>query len=209
MSRSAALLALALTASVSTVAQARGTKTITHNKIVGDSVYAIFEYSVGPVNTYLSVSVTNQTEQDGGPRTQDAFLSITMSQYNTETFELLAVGEAFTPDFVLTMDKGLNTATVRADHIIFQNYGVFPNVFTDWAVNLTFTGSGVVDSQHSHFNEKDPGVKLNIQFEGDFRDAIASGSIFGGGVQFTPVPSTSAQLQHNKFGIQSAIITTP
>jgi hypothetical protein len=47
------------------------------------------------------------------------------------------------------------------------------------------------------------------RFEGVFRDAVANGSVFGKNIQFTPVPSSDAQLQHNTFGEVDITTSTP
>ena len=42
-----------------------------------------------------------------------------------------------------------------------------------------------------------------------FRDGVATGSIFGKNIQFTPGPSNSAKLQFNRFGSMEVITETP
>jgi hypothetical protein len=92
----------------------------------------------------------------------------------------------------------MHTATLHVQDLIFED----DNNFTFFNVNidLNWTAAGPVTTAVSHDHVRSPGMIELSMFKGQFRDAQASGSVFGKDIQFTPMPSTSAQVQQNKFG---------
>ena len=208
MRRFAVAAALATLAIAAAPAHA-GTKTREHVKNVGNTAVASWDYTQGNILTFVNVVATQNDVSGTGGQAQDAFLSLAISQSDIVTGNVLITGVAFVEgnNFTMTIDKDLNTATLHAQDAIFQD----DNSFTFFNVNidLTFTGTGEAAVMKSHENLREPGLKLESHFEGTFRDATASGSIFGKNILFTPMPATSAQLQFNKFGSMAITTTTP
>jgi len=197
--------ALALTLAVALPLSASATtKTTEHVKIVGDTAIASWDYTQGNILTFVNVVVTMNDVNADHQKTEDAFVSLAISQSEIDTGNVLITGVAFTSDFDFHVDHDLNTATLHVSDAIFQD----DNTFTFFNVNMDVAWSATAEAttQHSHDHVVEPGLKINSHFKGEFRDATATGSIFGKDIQFTPVPSTGGQLQHNKFG--SVAITT-
>jgi hypothetical protein len=110
----------------------------------------------------------------------------------------LATGEVFdglveSTDFQFTIDKDLSTARLTAPlvYLLVNNENVYEaSVDLQW--QATSEVRHFVQAVHS------PGGNATAQ-EVKEVDAVASGSIFANGTEFTPVPSTSARLQEYKY----------
>jgi hypothetical protein len=199
------VVALALTLALAAPAAAHAAgRTVEHVKIEGDTAYASWSYSQGNVLTFVNVIATLNNVKDGNGKSKDAFVSLAISQSEMDTGNVLLAGVAYTSDFDLHVDHDLQMASLRAMDAIFEDDNSF--TFFDVDIDLSWTATADATNQHSHDNFASPGLKINSQFKGEFRDAQASGSIFGKNIQFTPTPSSSGQLQHNEFG--SVTITT-
>jgi len=199
------LAALALTLAIAAPLSAQATqKTVEHVKIVGDTAVASWDYTEGNVLTFVNVVATLNNVRDANGKSKDAFVSLAISQSDLVTGNVLLTGVAYTNEFDFHVDHDLKMATLHVTDAIFQD----DNTFTFFNVNidLNWTATAEATDQHSHVHIREPGLKINSQFKGEFRDAQASGSIFGKDTQFTPMPSMNGQLQHNKFG--SVTITT-
>jgi hypothetical protein len=203
MRRTAAALAVTLAVAAPISAQAK-TKTVDHIKIVGDTAVASWEYTQGNILTFVNVVATLNNVKENHQKSEDAFISIAISQSELDTGNVLITGAAYTSDFDLHVDHDLKMATLHVQDAIFQDDNSF--TFFNIDVDLNWNATAEATTQHSHDQIREPGLKINSQFKGEFRDAQAVGSIFGKNIQFTPVPSTSGQLQANKFG--SVTITT-
>jgi hypothetical protein len=70
----------------------------------------------------------------------------------------------------------------------------------DATIDMTWTGTGAEVKEQSHEVQNDGPLILSAQFKGAYRDAVAMGHLQGRGMEFTPQPSTSAQIQNNKSG---------
>jgi hypothetical protein len=192
-------IALAVTLAVAAPVTARaGTRTIEFSKIAGDTAIAEWDYTQGDVVTYVNVVVSNNNVADNNGKNKDAFISLAISQSSISTGNVIMTGSAYTDQFDLSVDRDLRMATLHVKDLIFQD----DNSFTFFNVNidLNWTANGPVTTSVSHDHVRSPGMTVLSMFKGDFRDAQASGSIFGKNIQFTPMPSTQGQLQHNKFG---------
>jgi hypothetical protein len=197
-------LAAALLVTLAAAPAQAKTKTVDHIKIVGDTAIASWEYTQGNVLTFVNVVTTLNDVTEDHVRSEDAFVSLAISQSEIDTGNVIITGVAFTSDFDFRVDHDLKMASLHVKDAIFQDDNSF--TFFNVDLDLNWTATADATSQHSHDQFREPGLKINTQFKGEFRDAQAVGSIFGKDIQFTPVPSTSGQLQHNKFG--SVSITT-
>jgi hypothetical protein len=192
-----AAVALTLAVAIPLSAQAKQV-TREHVKIVGDTAVASWDYTQGNVLTFVSVVATLNNVKDVNGKSKDAFVSVAISQSDLDTGNVLITGVAFTNDFDFHVDNDLKMATLHVNDAIFQDDNSF--TFFNIDIDLNWSATAEATSQHSHEQIREPGLKINSQFKGDFRDAEATGSIFGKNIQFTPMPSMSGQLQHNKFG---------
>jgi hypothetical protein len=198
-----AALALTLAVAAPLAAEAKQ-RTREHVKIVGDTAVASWDYTQGNVLTFVNVIATLNNVKDANGKSQDAFVSLAISQSDVETGNILITGVAFATDFQFHVDNQLQMATLDVNDAIFQDDNSF--TFFNVDIDLNWTATAEATTQHSHEHIREPGLKINSQFKGTFRDAQASGSIFGKDIQFTPMPSSNGQLQHNRFG--SVSITT-
>jgi hypothetical protein len=190
-------LALALVVAAPLSAEA-AQKTREHVKIVGDTVIASWNYTQGNVLTFVNVVATLNNVKDANGKSEDAFVSLAISQSELDTGNVLITGVAFTSDFDLHVDNDLKMASLHVNDAIFQDDNSF--TFFNVDIDLNWNATAESTSQHSHEHIREPGLKINSQFKGEFRDAEATGSIFGKDIQFTPMPSMNGQLQHNRFG---------
>jgi hypothetical protein len=216
MRRFAVVTAAFLTlAAAAAPAFAKGTKTRERLRIVGNSVSADWSYTEGNIGTFVNVVVTENDESGTAGKTETAFVSLSISRYEVDTGNVLITGVAIadgSSTFGFNIDRQLNSATVDATNMIFQD----DNSFTFFTVDLhlTWTATSEATTSESKSNEHTPGMKFKSRFKGLFRDGITTGSVVGTNIptgtqptiQFTPVPSNNAQLQFNKFG--SMTITT-
>jgi hypothetical protein len=192
-----AALALTLAVAAPLSAQAK-TKTVEHVKIVGDTAIASWDYTQGNILTFVNVVATLNNVKEDHVKTEDAFVSLAISQSEIDTGNVLISGVAFATDFDFHVDHDLKMATLHVQDAIFQDDSTF--TFFNVNIDLNWNATAEATTQHSHDQIREPGLKINSQFKGEFRDAEAVGSIFGKDTQFTPVPSTGGQLQANKFG---------
>jgi hypothetical protein len=198
-------IALAVTLAVAAPLTAQAnTRTVEVTKINGDTGVAEWDYTDGDIATYVNVVVSKGTTRDSNGKMKDAFIALAISRSEISTGNVLMTGSAFADTFDFRVDGDLKMASLHAQDLIFQD----DNSFTFFNVNidLNWSATGPTTTSVSHDHARSPGMFMMSQFKGDFRDATAVGNIFGKEIQFTPMPSSSGQLQRNKFG--SLIITT-
>jgi hypothetical protein len=202
MKRPALALALALASFAPLAAQAN---TVEHHNIIGESAYGSWEYIQGNIGTFVNVVANTQTGSDACK-----CLSLSISQYLVDSGNVLISGVAYSENYTLSIDQQLGSATLHVVDAIFQDDSSF--TFFNVDMDLTWTATGELLTQKFHDRFRLPGMVYNSIFRGTSREAVASGSVLGknvpnrGNLQFTPVPSTLAQLQNNLFG--SISVTT-
>jgi hypothetical protein len=206
MRRAAALLPIALMLAVPLAAQA-GTKIREKTKFIGESVSASWSYTNGDIFTFVSVVASNNNTVINGEKSEDAFATVSIVRVDLSTDTVLISGSAETNNFTFHLDNNLSQATLSIPNVVFQNDATF--TFFDLAVNLTWTGTGDITSLHTKEKEVHPGFKLKSQFKSDGREGVATGSVFGNDIQFTPVPSETASLMHAKSGTMTIETVTP
>ena len=73
------------------------------------------------------------------------------------------------------------------------------NLTFDVWVDLKWTGTGEINEYHQHQNYSPfPGCHINEQVWGQYRSASVSGSVSDGTTNFTPQPTTSADMEFTK-----------
>lgn len=202
-----AVIALALVFVPATSQATAKTKTIEHTKIVGDTAVATWEYTQGNVMTFVSLVVSNENVRDATGKYERPLLSLAIAQSLVDTGAVLIAGSASSEDFTLTVDNQLDTATLHLANAIFEDD--FNQTSFNISADLSWTATGELLKQNSNDRVSFPGFKMNTRFKGDFRDAIATGTITGNALEFAPVPSQDAQLQHNMFGSLTITTTIP
>jgi hypothetical protein len=210
MTRSASFAVALVLASLIPLAAQAGSKTRTRTKIVGHSSYATWEHVEGDVLTYVSVVVTDNNYSDADGRSEDAFVALSISQSEISSGNVLIAGAAYVDgpsNFEFSIDKQLGTATLSVREAIFQDDSSF--TFFNVDMDLTWTATGEAYTSKSNDKFTSPGYRSKTHFQGTFRDGVATGSVFGKNIQFTPGASNTAQLQFNKFGSMEVITDTP
>ena len=216
--RRSAVAAILTTLTLAPFAAQAGSKTHERLKSVGYSASANWDYTEGNILTFVNVNMSDNEILGTGQPAPDAFVALAISRSNIDTGNVLISGVAYVDgpeNFEFTVDKQLGTATLRVRNAIFQDDSSFTFFYVD--IDLTWTATGEAFTGKSNDKFKEPGMKFHSHFQGTFRDGVASGSIIGRNIptgteptiQFTPVPSSGAQLQFNKFGMHNIITTTP
>src|SRR4051812_38568538 len=100
----AAALALTLAVAAPLSAQAK-TRTVEHIKIVGDTAIASWDYTQGNILTFVNVVATLNNIKADGNKTEDAFVSLAISQSEIDTGNVLITGVAYTTDFDMHVDR--------------------------------------------------------------------------------------------------------
>jgi hypothetical protein len=69
------------------------------------------------------------------------------------------------------------------------------------ALSWTATGPAVRNHDHEIFRDEDLGVFINSQVRGKIVPAVATGAVIGLGENWTPEPSTSAEILAQSSGV--------
>jgi len=157
------------------------------------SATAAFETFSGCVDTFVSVGADAST----------AGLFIAQFDICSSTLVLEASGQTANP--TLQVDQRLLAASLNATIPV---YDLVSNTTSSVSVSLTWTGGSFRMSEDSIFRARGPGVIENVHFLGDFRPAVASGTVSDGATNFTPDPSGFAQIAKFASG-NVTIITDP
>jgi hypothetical protein len=208
--RTSAVTALLATLALASPALAHGTKTRERLRIVGNTVTADWSITEGNIGTYVNVVATENDETGTAGPSDTAFVSLSISRYEIDTGNVLITGVAAIDggaNFSFHIDHDLSTAALDFTNAIFQDDNSF--TFFNVDAHLTWTATADLVTMETKSKDKEPGMRVISHFKGDFRDGFASGSVFGKDIQFTPAPSSNAQLQFNRFGSQTVTTDTP
>jgi len=102
---------------------------------------------------------------------------------------LEAFGQTANP--AVQIDQSLRSASLNATILV---YDLVSNTSFPVAVSLAWAGGSFRMSEDSVFRTRGPGVIENVQFRGDFRPAVASGTVADGVTNLTPDPAGFAQI---------------
>jgi hypothetical protein len=139
-----------------------------------------------------------RVKEDSSPEVQSiAIVNITQVNDCTNEFLLQAIGfTSLAPDeFVI--DKKLNQATLTTTIVVEDP---FTGMIFPVDINVTWTGVGETSTVKEHFQIKEPGFKENFRFMGSSREAQASGTVTGLGINFTPEPAIIADMRTETRG---------
>ena len=194
------VLALGMALSLSVTPAAAKTETF-HFSFKGQFAEAFFSTfdETGCVETFVYVAgQEGKVKQDGKPAA-DSTVVVNILQFNHCTGEYLLDAFGFDTlapdDFVI--DKKINQATLATTVLVgdFVSGASFP---VD--IHVSWTGVGETSTVKDREKVNEPGFKLNYRFMGTFRQAEASGTIIGMGMNFTPEPAFSADMGNVSSG---------
>jgi hypothetical protein len=182
----------------------RADTTKTQFKVKSDTAVATFE-AFDPDDACLQYFVTvvasdrmEKVSPGGDPTTEGRTLLI-VGQTDICLGITLVSGQGETFQHAFQFASDLRSATLKAtvlvfDSVSFQSY--------DFDVDLTWTATGAMVPHHDKemIHDKELGLKINTHLQGRHAPAVASGTVLGLGINFTPEPSDSAELQTENNG---------
>jgi hypothetical protein len=195
-----ASLALVLSASA-----ARTNAIIDISQIKGPTVSALFDYTQGHFETFVTVSASNATvlqpPQPRGPIEQPIMI-VDILRIDTDMGGAVFNGVGVATDATLIVSKDFGSATLSSTFIIEapDQGDLFPAT-----INLTFNATSPKVSDETNLSFHEPGFVVTEHFNGSFRDATATGSLVTMGENFTPVPSSFGVIGTSKTGMISIV----
>jgi len=182
-------------------AAAEAQTTASHLKIKGDAVHATF-FSVDPTNcietTVFVISHETTRKVSPGQKTTTIATELVVTRFDVCTGLEIFFGEGTGAVTNLRIAGNLRTATVTDTVAVVDNAGS-THLFT---VNLTWAAIGPAVRNHEHelFRDEDLGLFINSQVRGKLVPAVATGIVSGLGDNWTPEPSTSAEILTQNVG---------
>jgi hypothetical protein len=178
------------------MASAAASPLVASTGLRGPLVNAVFDGTdpSGCVETDVFVSANTGTEQDHPGSAAYGVASVSIYQYDacTDTTLLQAVGlnDALRPG-EFQVSKQLDRASLNSTiNVMDIDTG---NSF-DVDVNVAWTGTSDITRNHSNTNDIYPGCHIIDRWKGSGRDAVASGVVTDGIMNFAPGPSQWAEI---------------
>lgn len=150
------------------------------------------------VSVFVSESVRKEHEIGTPPNRQyDPLLAVTIAQTNTCTGLLVSFGSELVGDFKFNVQGNLGRATLRAmvSFLDTANERRF-----DLAIDLTWVAQGPLTREISVTRSNEDGIKSFSVLRSLTRAAVATGTVTGLGVNFTPEPSVDGLLTRARTG---------
>lgn len=210
--RTTLLVALATVALALAPAAAQARRTVVERfNLKGHGLNAEWSYQEGDILTFVSlVASSSKTRSKADGRQQDDIASLSITRSNVVTGNVEIAGSAAIDVFDLEVNGNQSRGRFRAD-VIFQDDNSF--TFFDLHIDLSFQGIGPIEHLHDHsIDTETPNLIIRTRFDGRFRDAVATGTVYGTrradtapnawpGLphEFTPMPSSTGQIQKNRF----------
>jgi hypothetical protein len=192
------ILGIALSLAVTPAAAKTETFHFSFKGQFAEAIFSTFD-ETGCIETFAYVAAQEgKVKVDGRPAV-DSFAIVNLIQFNhcTQEFLLDAFGFATLAPDEFVIDKKLNQATLTTT-IVVDEFVTGTTFSVD--VNVAWTGVGETSTVKDHFQINEPGFKLNSHFMGTFRQAQASGTVTGMGIDFAPDPAIFAQMGNVKVG---------
>ena len=151
------------------------------------------------VTDVFVVATEGRLHDPPGPPTPVSFADVNLIQFDncTGTTLLAAFGEATLTDEAFQVNRELTSATLNAT---IQVTDFITGSTSNVDVDLTWSGAGALLRESERFHFRAPGFILQSRLNATFRDAQALGSVTLGGVNWTPQPSSFAQIASVKQG---------
>jgi hypothetical protein len=172
--------------------------------VKGDTAIAVFE-GTSPTDAclrfFVSVTASDVMEKvSPGPRTSNVGTVLVVAAQDTCEGVTLLSGAGETAQQSLRIAGDLSTATLSTTVTVFDTVSLNSYHF---AVDLTWTAVGPVETHHDKEMFRDPslGLLINSQIRGAHVEAQATGTVVGLDQNFTPQPSSRAELQTQNSGI--------
>jgi hypothetical protein len=188
------LMALALPA------RAAGAETqhFSLNGLFADAIFSSTDPS-GCVSTVVDLLASDGSTKSGSGRPEATTTLIIVSQADlcTQTELIAASGRAVLAPGQLQIDNQLTAASLTATIEVFDfvSGASFP-----LNINVNWTGVGETESTKSRVHQTFPGFKVLKRLDRTFRHATASGTVSDGTTNFTPEPTTEAELASLRQG---------
>jgi hypothetical protein len=187
--------------------------TASHFDLKGDTAVATFDIvsaSDPCLENFVFIFASDEIQKiSPGQKSTTVRASLVVSQVDNCTGIPLLSGEGQPDMQVFRMDR--NSATLATltttipvfDFLTFQVY--------DFDVNLTWRATVPAERHHDHeyFRDRTAGILINTQVRGLHAPAVATGTVFGFGQNFTPEPTTNTELQTDNTGSVTIERTTP
>jgi hypothetical protein len=178
--------------------------TAMHFKVKGDTAVAGFE-AVDPQDRCIEYTVfvvasdLMEKESPTGQPSSTARTLLIVEQEDLCAEVLLLSGEGETPEHTFQVASNLRAATLTATVTVFDSISV---QLVNFEVNLTWTAVGEPVNKHDTeiVHDTELGLHLVAQFRGRHAPAVATGTVLGLGLNFTPEPSTFAEIQTRNDG---------
>jgi hypothetical protein len=159
-----------------------------------------FFFSIDPtgcITTSTAVLASEQVTRTNGTRETSEVMFIDVSQNNicTDTALISASGQAPLPEGAFDVQGNLGSATLDSTITMVNNITDQP---IELEVHLVWTGTSTILSQSGHYKFSFESCHLQTISDEDFRFATATGTVTDGTMNFTPSPSTSADISNSK-----------
>ncbi|MGH7801168.1 MAG: hypothetical protein ACREOW_11180 [Thermodesulfobacteriota bacterium] len=142
----------------------------------------------------------NKFQSPPGPGESSSFASFFIFQFDC-TFTTLLVADCFSSTPLAAQDfqvgQTLESATLNTT---LECFNFLSGTLFNVNVDLLWMGTGDLFRGNSHSHSSIPGCTFNSRFNGTFRPAEASGTVFDGITNFTPNPSDFAGISSAKSG---------
>jgi hypothetical protein len=196
------LLAAGLLVQVGSLGRADTTKS--HFNVKGDTAVAsfvAFDLDDSCIQHFVTVAASDLMEKvlPGGDPTSEGRTLLIVGQTDICLGITLFNGQGETLQHAFQFANDLGSATLEATVLVFHSVS-FQTY--DFDVDLTWTATGVLVSHHNKetLRDKELGLKIVTHLRGRHTPAVASGTVLGLGINFTPGPSDSAELQTENHG---------
>lgn len=171
---------------------ARAETLVERSNVRNRSAFAQWTYSDVTTTTFVDIVAAEIAVSPTSSSGAEPFLLVTVVRTDNATGEFLFSGFGQTSQFALQVKGNLSSAHLSAALDLQDSVSGAIEPFT---VNLTFTGVGEVFEEKNHFTSNEGGMIVNVFFDGLQRDASATSTVSGLGINFTPVPAAVAFIQ--------------
>jgi hypothetical protein len=193
----AVLITAVATASAGAVwaqAQAQAQVIRLHENIKEATIVGHWEYP----NSFAGTTFVDLFANQPGPgSTSRPTLSFSIISTDANGFVVLGFVDFETSTMSLTESTDLSTARLQATGLAFD---LLSSAVVPLNIDLTFSATGELLDTRSNFHFIEPGTVIDSHFDGQSRDAVATGTFLVNGTNYTPVPSQLAQLLFNCTG---------
>jgi hypothetical protein len=183
-------------------ADAEAQTAVSHLKIKGEAVNATFISldSTDPCfETAVTVIASNAMQKTSpGQKTRTTATELVISRVDVCAGISIFEGQGSAEVHDLRIAGNLRSATLTASVIVEDTAGD-PVLFTV-ALSWTATGPAVRNHEHEIFRDEDLGLFINSHVRGKIAPAVATGAVIGLGENWTPEPSTSAEIMTQSSG---------